>query len=148
MSSSHVSLDEYFLAMLKLTASRSTCPRRQVGAIITDVKGVVLAMGYNGVPRGFPHCIDNPCEGARDEPGNSSRCLAVHAEQNALLQCSDLNRAYTMYVNCTPCFTCAKMISNTGIRRIVCLENYPDKMGRDTLDRRGIQVFVNGEIQA
>ncbi len=148
MSNSHVSLDEYFLSMLKLVGTRSTCPRRQVGAIITDVKGVVLAMGYNGVPRGMPHCIDIPCEGTGDAPGDSSKCLAVHAEQNALLQCADLNRAYTLYVSATPCFVCGKMIANTGIRKIVALERYSDRRADDVFQRRGIQVFVDGEIKA
>lgn len=137
-------LDEYFLKMLELVASRSTCPRRSVGAIITDLKGVVLAMGYNGVPRGIPHCLETPCRGAQDSPGDSSRCYAVHAEQNALLQCSDLGRAYTIYVSCSPCFTCSKLIAQTGIRRVVAKELYVDKEGFNIFLQRKISLIADG----
>jgi dCMP deaminase len=140
--SSHVSLDEYFLQMLRLVASRGTCRRRQVAAIISDQRGVVLAMGYNGVPRHRDHCIDTPCEGANDQPGNSDRCLAIHAEVNAVMQCADLIRAFNIYVTCVPCFSCAKMIANTGIKRVVCLEDYADTRGKDVLMKSGIQLFV------
>ena len=139
----HASIDEYFLNMLRLVGTRSTCPRREVGAIITDTKGVVLAMGYNGVPRGMPHCIDLPCAGINDRPGDSSRCLAVHAEQNAMLQCADLNRAFNLYVSCTPCFVCAKMIANTAIRRIVTLEDYPDERSKEVFRARSIELFIS-----
>ena len=144
MSGSHVSLDTYFIEMLRLVAARSTCVRRQVGCIITDEKGVVLAMGYNGVPRGLAHCVDTPCAGSYDAPGDTSNCEAVHAEQNAMLQCADLNRAHTMYVSCTPCFTCAKMIANTGIKRVVVIEDYADTRGKSILARRGIKLVIYG----
>ena len=135
------SLDNYYLDMLKLVASRSTCVRRQVGSIITDVKGVVLAMGYNGVPRKYPHCLDNPCLGANDPKGDSSRCFAVHAEQNAILQCADLERAYNIYTTASPCFTCSKLIANTAIMRVIFIDAYPDELGLDVLKRRGIQLI-------
>jgi dCMP deaminase len=136
-------LDTYFLDMLKLVSSRSTCPRRKVGAIITDHKGVILATGYNGVPRGMKHCIDDPCPVAHDEHGNTTRCFAVHAEQNALLQCQDLGRAHTMYCNCTPCFVCAKLIAQTGIRKIVVLEHYGDPLAAIVLSTRGITTVIH-----
>lgn len=142
MSNLHVSLDEYYTEMLRLVGTRSTCPRRQVGAIITDEKGVVLAMGYNGVPRGMIHCTETPCIGRWDSPGSSDRCLAVHAEQNALLQCADLNRAYTIYVSCTPCFNCSKIIANTGIRRVVVLEHYADERGLEVFNTKRITLLI------
>lgn len=140
--------DEYYLEMLKLVASRGTCIRRQVGAIIVDIRGHVLSTGYNGVPAGFPHCGfaklgdhgGKICEGAGDPPGDSRRCLAVHAEQNALMQCIDLNRAHTFYVSCTPCFGCAKMIANTSIKQVVCIEKYADSEGMAVLEAAGIAV--------
>jgi len=121
------SKDEYFLHMLELVAARSTCIRRTVGAIITDADGIVLATGYNGTPRGFTHCIDRICKGGQDAAGDTSRCMAVHAEQNAIIQCTDLRRAHTIYVSCSPCFVCAKMIANTSIKRVVCVTEYPDR---------------------
>jgi dCMP deaminase len=141
---SRPNLDEYFLRMVELVGTRSTCRRRQVGAIITDLKGVVLAMGYNGVPRGIQHCIDVPCPGANDQSGNTSRCRAVHAEQNALLQCENLNRAYCIYVDCTPCFVCAKLIAQTPIRRIVARTRYNDEEGIQILVAKKMEVWVEG----
>lgn len=148
-------LDEFYLSLLDNLASRSTCARRRVAAIITDVRGRVLSMGYNGVPRGVTHCTDSPCDGVSDPPGNSSRCLAVHAETNALLQCRDLESACVIYCSCMPCFGCAKMILNTNIRRVVAKEKYAESEGGKLLawglamnygdgTRHDVGVFVNG----
>lgn len=128
--------------MLDLVASRSTCVRRAVGAIITDEIGHVLATGYNGVPRGYDHCTDIPCAGAKDPPGDSSRCYAVHAEANALLQCSRLDLARTMYTSCVPCFQCAKMIVNTPINKIISREKYAESLGWSLLIDSGITPVV------
>lgn len=153
---------EYFLNMLQLVASRSTCLRRSVAAILTDEEGHILSTGYNGVPRGILHCGETApggmivpdsyagcephmvritCLGAKDPSGDTRRCLAVHAEQNALLQCTDLERAHTLYVSCTPCFVCAKMIANTKIRTVVCAEPYADKDGMRILEACGVAVI-------
>lgn len=136
------STDDYFLKMLGLVASRGTCIRRRVACIIVSGEKHVLATGYNGPPQGFPHCITKPCEGAVDEPGKTENCLAVHAEINALLQCSRLDLAYTMYTSTSPCFSCAKAICNTNIRRIVCLQAYADARGIDLLTASGRQVII------
>jgi len=134
---------EYYLQMLKLVAARSTCVRRAVGAIITDREGRVLSTGYNGVPRNFDHCTEeNPCEGASQEKGNTSLCMAVHAEQNAIIQCSDLNRAYTIYVSCVPCFVCAKMLANTNIEVAVCETDYADTRGKQVLMDAGWNIEI------
>lgn len=121
------SKDEYFMKMLLDVCARSTCGRRSVGAIITTEDGRILSTGYNGPPAGFPHCPDErACGGEGDKPGDSSRCLAVHAEQNAIMQCWRLDLAYKMYVSASPCFTCAKMILQTPIRAVYSLTKYPD----------------------
>lgn len=135
-------IDEYYCSMLKIVASRSTCARRAVGAIITDQRNRVMSMGYNGVPRGLSHCTDEPCAGTWDPPGDSSRCLAVHAEINAMVQCTDLWRARTIYVSATPCFSCAKAIVNTLIERVVCLEEYSEAHGQRLLKLAGVKIFV------
>jgi dCMP deaminase len=137
---------DYYLAMLKLVASRSTCARRAVGAIITDKEGHILSTGYNGVPKGFDHCIDTPCSGAKDEAGNTSFCMAVHAEQNALLQCLDLSKAHTIYCSCAPCFVCAKMIANTSIESIICESSYADERGLAILLERGCSIEIEGRV--
>ena len=135
--------DSYFLDMLKLVGTRSTCIRRQVGAIIVSVDNHVLATGYNGVPRGLVHCIDQPCLGANDESGNSDRCLAVHAEINALLQCQDLTQAFAMFTSVMPCFACAKAIANTSIKKLVCVEGYADTRGQQLMEQCGLRVHIN-----
>jgi dCMP deaminase len=130
---------EYFLEMLDLVAARSTCARRSVGAIITDGDGHILSTGYNGVPRHMDHCTDHPCPGTNDPKGDTSNCYAVHAEQNALLQCSNMSAAHTMYVSCAPCFVCAKMIANTNIRRVVFSTEYHG-------DSRGVKLLTSLNI--
>src|SRR6266403_2848207 len=122
------SLDETYLKILPIQAQRSTCARRQVAAIITDARGVVLGTGINGVPINFPHCTNDPCPGAMDKPGNNENCRAVHAEQNAIMQAGDrIEKARTIYCSVTPCFACAKMICNTPIQRVVVSEPYADE---------------------
>ena len=137
-----LTIDEYYLEILKLVAERTTCIRRAVGAIITTEKGQVLSTGYNGVPSGMVHCVNQPCEGAMDESGQTDRCQAVHAEQNALLQCRSLEMASTLYVTCTPCFTCAKMIANTSIRKVVAIHAYSDRRGEHLLREAGVTVLT------
>ena len=139
------SKNDYFLSMLKLVASRSTCIRRAVGAIIVDKDGHVLSTGYNGVPRDFDHCIDLPCAGANDKPGETSNCLAVHAEQNAILQCTCISNAHTIYCSCVPCFICAKLIANTNIEVVICETYYADTRGIAVLLERGCSLEVAGK---
>jgi dCMP deaminase len=141
-----ISKKDYFLQMLDAVASRSTCIRRAVGAIITDRDGHILSTGYNGVPRDFDHCIVNPCLGANDAAGNTSNCMAVHAEQNAILFCRGLPDAFTIYCSCVPCFTCAKLIANTNIQHVVCKYTYADKRGIEVLVQAGICVEVSGIV--
>lgn len=104
----------------------STCSKRQYMAIITDDHGFILSTGYNGSAKGQPHCIDGGCPRAQEGSANGTNydnCVAIHAEQNALLHCNytDIKHGSTMYVNGPPCFTCAKLISNSGITRLVCM---------------------------
>jgi dCMP deaminase len=133
-------LQEYFLRMLDLVSSRSTCGRRSVGSIITTDKGHILSTGYNGVPSTVAHCIEVPCSGINDPSGDSSRCFAVHAEQNALLQCWRLDLARTMYCTVFPCFICAKMIANTQINKLIYREEYADRAGLVLLTDLGFEL--------
>lgn len=113
-----------------LVATRATCPRRSVGALIVREKRI-LATGYNGAPRGMPHCPPGGPE--NDWPNGCMRaghCIrSLHAEQNALLQAAMIGvpcEGATMYVTCQPCNTCAKMILNAGIVRVIYEGDYPD----------------------
>ena len=141
---SRPSIDEYYLVMLPLIASRATCPRRQVAAILVDERGRLVSIGYNGPPSGMAHCIDEPCAGATDKSGDTSRCIAIHAEMNALSQAKDSRRTpHTLYCSTTPCFdTCAKQLITEGIKRVVSASVYTDTRGVDLLCQAGVLVEV------
>lgn len=132
MTLSRPSLDDYYMMMAKLAATRGTCARRQVGSVLTDETGRVVSVGYNGVPPKFPHCSEHPC-GAQDFPSGEGldKCFATHAEQSALLACSDLSRVATCYNwKCSPCFSCVKLLLQTSCRRVVFVEDYGDERAR------------------
>ena len=135
------SIETYFIKMAELVAERATCPRRQVGCVIVDEHNHVMATGYNGVPRNFPHCIDTPCGGQNNKAGQKlESCMATHAEQNALLQCGDVMKIDTIYLTVLPCITCAKLIANTGCKRVVYRDDYPNHAGIFLLEKLNIKV--------
>ena len=133
--------DEYYVNMLAAVKLRATCPRRQCSAIVVDSQNNILSTGYNGAPRGLPHCVDEPCGGERDRPGDVSNCIAVHSEENAVLQLgvSDM-RMKTMYCTNKPCFHCAKIICQTSITRVLYLEDYADQRGEKLLKMKGTKI--------
>lgn len=101
-----------------ITATRATCPRRQVGCVLLDKYNRIIGLGYNGVPRGDVHCTltkDSLCF-------NCSKCRAVHAEANALLQCADVMDIETVITTCFPCWGCMLLLKNTGMKRLVYKE--------------------------
>jgi dCMP deaminase len=111
--------------MLTLTgvlARRATCRKLSVGCVLVDTNNKILGTGYNGVPGGMVHCTDQPCAGVH-APKGSDLCEAVHAEQNALLQCSDVTRIYTAYVTHAPCMRCTKLLLNTSCKSIVFVDD-------------------------
>ena len=140
------SWDEYFMEMAELTAKRSTCMRRHVGAVIVKDRHAI-ATGYNGAPSGIMHC---------EERGGCIRqqlnvpsgqwhelCMALHAEQNAIIQAAVMGNSVeggTIYITHQPCAICAKMILNAGIKRIVIKEGYPDELAASILDEAGLKV--------
>ena len=118
----------YFLAMAKLVSTRGTCGRRRVGCVLVDKHGFVAATGYNGNGRGQGHCIDKPCEGAKYKSGEGlEKCEAIHAEQNAILQCKNTEHIEKAYITLSPCVTCVKLLLNTSCKEIVYLEDYVNK---------------------
>lgn len=124
---SRPSKDDYFLAMAALVSVRATCRRRRVGCVLVDKYNHVLATGYNGVAAGQPHCLDVACPGAELPSGTGlETCQAIHAEQNAILQCRDVQAIETAYITTSPCSTCTKLLMNTGCKRIVFIEGYTD----------------------
>jgi dCMP deaminase len=139
-------LDDWALELVKVTAKRGTCYRRQVGCVLLNDRGHVLSTGYNGVAMGLPHCNQhNPldheelqflCKGAHAMSGTSlNDCQAIHAEQNALLQCRDVFSIATCYVSASPCITCTKLLLNTSCQRIVYLEPYSHNEARQLWEK-------------
>lgn len=115
------SSDQMYMGMVSLVAQRATCPRRQVGCILVDKRGRILATGYNGVASGRPHCSEgHPCPGAGCKSGEGlDLCEAIHAEQNAILLLQDPWAVETCYVSTTPCTSCLKLLLGTSCQRIV-----------------------------
>ena len=144
--------DEYFMDFAVLTARRSTCLRRQVGAVIVQDKHII-ATGYNGAPRGIAHCGEREGGCLRKELGVPSGekhelCRALHAEQNAIIQAATLGQSVeggTIYITHQPCAICAKMIINAGIQRIVVKEGYPDELAVEILREAGLRIVMLGE---
>ncbi len=126
-----ISRDALMLSTALMQSRRATCARRQVGAVLTNALGHIIGTGYNGPPRGVPHCIDEPCNGAHYPSGEGlEHCQAVHAEQNAMLQCKDVLDIDTLYCTDFPCMHCLKMLMNTGCNRIVYLNDYPHNQAK------------------
>ena len=145
------SWDEYFMEMAELTAKRSSCLRRNVGAVIVKDKRAI-ATGYNGAPMGIAHCEEKGgC--LRQQLGVPSGqrhelCRALHAEQNAIIQAASMGHAIeggTIYITHQPCVICAKMIVIAGIKRIVVKAGYPDELAIEILDEAGLKVEKIGE---
>lgn len=120
------SIDKYFLDMAALVATRGTCIRRKVGCVLVSKDNKVLATGYNGVPSGFKHCIDTPCQGAKYKSGEGlDKCEAIHAEMNAIIQCKDKDLIHTAYCTTAPCIHCIKVLLNTSCKHLVISGSYP-----------------------
>jgi len=137
--------DKYFMDITSVVASRSTCLRRRVGAIIVKDKRI-LASGYNGAPAGLKHCLEVGC--LRDQEGIPSGqrhelCRGLHAEQNALVQAAVYGIAIqgaVFYVTHQPCILCAKILINAGIKKIVFQGDYPDPLARGMFDEAGVKL--------
>ncbi|HBA36339.1 TPA: cell division protein DedD [Candidatus Falkowbacteria bacterium] len=124
------SWDEYFLKIVDMVGSRGSCDRGRAGCVITRDRRIV-ATGYAGSPVGLPHCdeVGHEMHTVVNDDGTTSRhCIrTTHAEQNAICEAARMGIALeggTLYCKMTPCYTCAKMIINAGIKRVVCAQDY------------------------
>lgn len=161
--------DEQGIAYAEVAARRATCLRRAVGCCLTNDRNQVIATGYNGRATGLPHCnevkfldtiIDrgalgvgthkwpNACAGATAPSGaNLDACEAIHAEQNALLQCRNVYEINTCYVTVSPCVTCTKLLLNTSCRRIVFRHPYAhDKQARALWEGAGREWIIYSPV--
>ncbi|HHY25039.1 MAG TPA: cytidine deaminase [Clostridiaceae bacterium] len=137
--------DEYFMEIVELIKTRSTCLRRQVGALIVKDKRIV-STGYNGAPMGCKHCIQIGCLRKELNIPSGQRhelCRGIHAEQNAIIQAAYSGvsvKGGTLYVTTQPCVLCAKMIINAGIKKIIFKGDYPDELAMLLLREAEIRV--------
>ncbi len=147
MENKRPSWDEYFAAITLQVATRSTCLRRKVGAIIVKDKRI-LTTGYNGAPMGVKNCLDRgKC--LREELGIPSGqrheiCRGLHAEQNAIIQAAYhgvIIKDSAIYTTNQPCVQCAKMIINSGIKKIYYFSDYPDELAMELLKEAGIEMI-------
>lgn len=132
------SWDEYFCAITRAVATRATCSRKAVGAILVKNK-LILATGYNGAPAGLRHCDHS--HGGDLQNGHCSR--STHAEQNAIVQAARHGisiEGATLYCTNNPCLTCAKLLINAGVARIVYEEPYSDPLAFELLRESGTSV--------
>ncbi len=140
------SWDQYFIEMTEVAAKRSTCIRRQVGAVLV-LDNRLLSTGYNGVPSKIEHCEKVGCLRQKLNVPSGERheiCRGLHAEQNAIIQAAVHGVSIagaTLYCTTKPCSICTKMIINARINRIVYVEHYEDKLADELLSATGIRVL-------
>jgi dCMP deaminase len=139
------SWEDYFMQIAEVVSTRSTCLRRQVGAVIVKNRQI-LSTGYNGVPRGITHCEIRGC--LRDQLGIPSGqrqelCRALHAEQNAIVQAAYHGVAVAggeLFVTLQPCVTCAKSLINAGIVAVYYRGIYPDELSMELFKEAGTRL--------
>lgn len=137
------------MEIARVVATRSTCLRRQVGAVLVKNKQI-LATGYNGVPRGIVHCTERGC--LRDQLGIPSGerqelCRGLHAEQNAIIQAAYHGVAINgaeLYCTLQPCITCAKTLINAGVVAVHYCGDYPDELSLELFKEAGTRLLKMG----
>jgi len=141
--------DKYFFTNAVVAAGMSTCLRRSVGAVLVKDKRII-ATGFNGQVKNTEHC--KTCYRIENEiPSGqmSEKCFAVHAEQNAIAQCASQgisSQNSTLYCTHKPCFTCAKILFNSGIIEINYLEDYPDELTEHLFNETGTLYVTSDEF--
>jgi dCMP deaminase len=147
------SWDEYFLKLCEIVGSRGTCDRGRSGSVIVRERHI-LTTGYVGSPAGLPHCDEVGHEMStttHDTGEQSQHCIrTAHAEQNAIVQSAKLGVALegaTIYVHMTPCYTCAKMIINAGIKRVVCAKDYhASTRSKEIFKLAGVELEIMDQV--
>lgn len=144
MDNERPSWDDYFMEMLEVIKTRSTCVRRHVGAVIVRDHRII-ATGYNGAPTGLKHCTKETCVRLKYGIKSGERhelCRATHAEQNAIISAARMGVSVDgaeIYITDSPCILCTKMLINAGIKRIVYKGAYPDSFSLEMLEEAGVE---------
>jgi len=129
-----IQFDRRYLEMARIWSQNSYCKRRQVGALIVKEK-MIISDGYNGTPAGF----ENICE----DENNVTKPYVLHAEANAITKVAKSNNSSdgaTLYITSSPCMECAKLIIQSGIRRVVFCDTYRSREGIELLEKAGILI--------
>ena len=146
------SWDEYFMLQAELAKLRSNCMTRHVGAVIVR-NHRQIATGYNGTPPGVKNCYEGGCkrcqlrmEGKLESGASLERCLCNHAEANAIMHCAILGieagvKGAILYTTFVPCLECTKMSITIGIKKIICLDSYPET-DFDLINEAGVEVIT------
>ncbi len=146
------SWDEYFMDIASLVARRSTCRRRQVGAVLVRDKRI-LATGYNGAPTKLAHCLEIGCLREELNVASGERhelCRGLHAEQNVIIQAAYHGvciKDAVLYCTNLPCSICSKMLINAGICEIKYSEGYADPMAKDMLKAADVLLTKTSEVR-
>lgn len=139
------SWDEYFMEIAELVSSRSTCLRRQVGAVLVRDKQII-STGYNGAPRAVRHCQEAGCLRQELNIPSGERheiCRGTHAEQNAIVQAAlhgVSTEGVALYCTHQPCILCAKMLINAGVKKIIFQGEYPDSLAKELFNEANVQL--------
>ena len=145
------SWDEYFMMMADVVKKRADCTRRKVGSLIVrDFR--IISTGYNGTPHKIKNCSEGGClRCLRRDKGEikgyeyEESCVCIHAEQNAIIQAAyhgSSTRGATLYSTTNPCSSCAKILANAGIKRVVCRVEHHDLGGIELLKKAGIIIEI------
>lgn len=137
---------DYFMGITELVATRSTCTRRAVGAVLVKDKRL-LSTGYNGAPTGIRHCSETGCLREQMNVPSGERhelCRGIHAEQNAIIQAAYHGisvKGATLFCTNLPCSICAKMLINSGIKTIYYKEGYADPLSSEMMKEAGLTII-------
>ncbi|MBI5127209.1 cytidine/deoxycytidylate deaminase family protein [Candidatus Roizmanbacteria bacterium] len=145
------SWDEYFMKLAEVVKDRADCTRRQVGTVIVrDFR--IITTGYNGTPHGIKNCSEGGCVRCKKRDNGEitsyeyeESCVCIHAEQNAIIQAAYLSvstKGAILYSTTNPCSSCAKMLINAGIVKVVCKMEHHDKEGIELLKKAGVKVEI------
>jgi len=146
------SWDEYFMKITEMIGSRGSCDRGRAGCVITRDRRIV-ATGYVGSPIGLPHCDEagHEMHTVTHEDGSTSRhCIrTTHAEQNAICEAARMGISIdggTLYCKMTPCYACAKMIINAGIKKVICAQDYhASSRSKEIFIQAGVELSLLSE---
>ncbi|MDB5239057.1 MAG: CMP/dCMP deaminase zinc-binding protein dCMP deaminase [Candidatus Parcubacteria bacterium] len=150
------SWDEYFMNIAELVGSRATCSRGRSGCVVVKDKRI-LVTGYVGSPMGLPHCdeVGHEMHKVIHEDGSiSEHCIrTAHAEQNAIAHAAKLGISLdgaTVYCHMTPCYVCAKILINSGIKKVVALKDYhASRRSKEVFEQAGVKLqILNAEVES